>query len=53
MDKVNVLPPSPKPNSWKKGANGVSIKEGTYYRKKDYQELSETLIIATNRVKLR
>ena len=51
MDKVNVLPPSPKPNSWKKGANGVSIQKGTYYGKKDYQELAETLLSATDRVK--
>ena len=29
----------------------MSIKEGTYYRKKDYQELSETLIIATDKIK--
>ena len=51
MKTINVVPPSPKPNSWRKGANGVSIKEGTYYRKRNYEELSETLISVTDRVK--
>ena len=51
MKTINVVPPSPKPNSWKKGANGVSIQKGTYYGKKDYQELAETLLSATDRVK--